>query len=78
MGLGRGKKGVVGEVTVLLWVLLLRLASLKLGLFVELAAEGRRRRSQRLMVCCCEAEAGAWLLELAREAASFSELDVEL
>lgn len=28
MGLGRGKKGVVGEVTVLLCVLLLRLASL--------------------------------------------------
>lgn len=57
MGLGSGKKGVVGDVTVLLWALLLRLESLKLGRFVELAAEGRRRRSQRLMVGCVEEEA---------------------
>lgn len=76
-GLGSGKKGVVGEVTVLLLVLLLRLASLKLGRLVELAADGRRRRSQRLMVDC-EADGCTWLLELAQEAVPSSEDEAEL
>ncbi len=75
MGLGSGKWGEVGEVTVLL--LLLPLASAKLGRLVELAAEGRRRRSHRLKVGW-EEEAWAWLLELARVVMPSSELDVEL
>lgn len=75
IGLGKGKKGLVGEVTVLL--LLLPLGSLKLGRLVELAAEGRRRRSQRLRVGWDD-DACAWLLELAREAVPSSELELEL
>jgi hypothetical protein len=66
---GSGNAGVVGEVTVLLWALLVRLASLKLGRLVELAADGRRRRSHRLMVGC--ALVCAWLL-------ASSELEAEL
>lgn len=58
-------------------LLLLRLDSLKLGLLVELAADGRRRRSHRLMVDW-EVEGWAWLLELERDAVPSSELELEL
>jgi len=49
IGLGKGNEELTGEVTVLLYALLLRLASLNWGRLVELAADGRRRRSQRLI-----------------------------